>query len=162
MPLARFIVCEKTGAWAVGLRRVLSAGRLRVFETRALDQCQMEVVSSPASLVAVEMTRRNLEEVVIWLKRLAADFPRVRTVVLGRRGLEASQWLVREAGAVHVVFSSRDLKPVVRIVQRHLARAETGRSSRLESIWQQLPWAGAELVDRGSMRADSASSDDTP
>ncbi len=90
--------------------------------------------------MGVEVTRTNLEVLVPWMMRFAAAFPAARVIVLGSRGLEASQWLLREAGAVHVVFSPRDWPPVVRIVQRHLGAAPSQGDSDRQRVWRRLPW----------------------
>jgi hypothetical protein len=141
MPLARCILCERSEKWVVALRRPLQMVGHRVFETRSLDECWNEVVAHPASLVGMEATRTNLEVLVPWMTRFARAFPSARVVVLGSRGLEASQWLLREVGAVHVVFSPRDWPPLVRIVQRHLGAAAGQGDSDRQRVWRRLPWA---------------------
>ena len=146
MPVARCIVCERSEKWAVALRLPLKLVGHRVVETRSLDDCWNEVVASPASLVGVEATTTNLESLVPWMQRLTAAFPRARVVVLGSRGLEAGQWLLREAGAVHVVFSPRQWQPVVRIAQRHLGVVPCPDDSERQRIWRRLPWADAAEV----------------
>lgn len=143
MPAARCILCEHTGAWAIALRPPLQRLGHRVYETRSLDACWDEVAASPASLVGVEVTADNLEQVLIWMCRLRTTFAAVRIVVLGRRGLEGYQWLLREAGAAHVVFSPREVPGVVRVVQRHLGAAPDKGASERERVWHRLPWADA-------------------
>ena len=146
MPVAHCIICERSARWAVALRRPLARGGHRIVETRSLDDCWREVVASPASLVGVEATTANLETLVPWMQRLTAAFPRVRVVVLGCRALESGQWLLRETGAVHVVFSPRQWQPVVRIAQRHLGPAPPPDDSDRQRLWRRLPWADAGEV----------------
>ena len=146
MPVARFIVCERTATWGVALRLPLKQIGRRIVETRSLDDCWSEVAASPASLVGVEATTSNLESLVPWLQRLTATFPRTCVVVLGSRGLEAGEWLLREAGAAHVVFSPRQWQPVVRIAQRHLGAPPCPDDSERQRIWRRLPWADAAEV----------------
>ncbi len=146
MAVARCIVCERSEKWAVALRLPLQVVGHRVVETRSLDDCWNEVVASSASLVGVEATATNLESLVPWMRRLAAAFPRARVVVLGSRGLEAGEWLLREAGAVHVVFSPRQWQPLVRIAQRHLGAVSCPDDSDRQRIWRRLPWADAAEV----------------
>jgi len=141
MPAARCILCERTGAWAVALRPPLQRTGHRLYETRSLATCGDEILASPASIVGVEVTGENLEQVVSWMCRLRTTFPAVRIIVLGRRGLDSCQWLLREAGAVHVVFSPRDVQGVVRVIQRHLGAAPDKGASERERVWQRLPWA---------------------
>ena len=143
MPAARCILCERTGMWALALRPPLQRTGHRVYETRSLDTCWDEILASPASIVGVEVTAENLEQVVAWMCRVRTTFSTVRIIVLGRRGLERCQWLMREAGAAHVVFSPRAVPEVVRIVQRHLGAAPDKDASDRERVWQRLPWADA-------------------
>ena len=135
------IICERTGTWAVALRRPLQQVGHRIVETRSLDACWAEVTARPESLVAVEATVANLETLVPWMQRLVAGFPRARVVVLGQRVLEPAEWLLREAGAVHVVFSPRQWPPVVHIAQRHLGAAPRPDDTDRQRIWRRLPWA---------------------
>ena len=140
MPSARFIVCERSTKWAVALRRQLQAGDPRVYETRTLDDCLQTVAADPTSIVAVEATAANLEALVKWIRRLRGEFRRAAIVVLGSRGLEPSEWLLREVGALHAVFSPRDLQPVLWLVRRHLAAQKAEDESDPQSVWRQLPW----------------------
>lgn len=141
MPAARCILCERTGTWAVALRPWLQRTGHRVYETRSLDTCWDELVASPTSIVGVEVTADNLEQVVAWMCRLRTAFSTVRIIVLGGRGLECCQWLLREAGAAHVVFSPREVESVVGVVQRHLGTTSDNNASDRERVWQRLPWA---------------------
>jgi hypothetical protein len=143
MPVARCIVCERAAKWAVALRLPLKQLGRRIVETRSLDDCWSEVAASPASLVGVEATNSNLESLVPWMQRLRAAFPRARVVVLGSRGLETGQWVLREAGAVHVVFSPRQWQPVVRIAHRHLGTVPCPDDSARQRVWRRLPWTDA-------------------
>ena len=130
-------------AWAVALRPPLQQSGHRVFETRSLDACWDEILASPASIVGVEVTAGTLEQVVPWMCRLRTAFSAVRVIVLGDRGLESCQWLLREVGAVHAVFSPRDVQGVVRVIRRHLGAAPDQSASERERVWQRLPWADA-------------------
>ena len=48
-------MCERTGRWAVALRRELAATGVRVWETRTLAGCREELEQSPASFVTLEV-----------------------------------------------------------------------------------------------------------
>ncbi len=122
MVSARFILCERTGKWAVAFRRQVRDKRLRIYETRSLDQCWDELSQAPWSIVGVEVTVANMSQVAIWLEQLRHERPRARAVLLGQRGLEPAEWLLRQAAAAHVVYSPRDLQPVLDMVDRHLSR----------------------------------------
>ena len=137
---ARLIVCERTGKWAVALRRASTAVALRVYETRSTEECQEEVAASPDSFVAVEATAANLARIAGWLNDVRLQFPRCRLVVLGSRGMESCQWLLREAGAAHVIHSSRQSGEVIRMALRQLRSAATRPRSVHQQVWERLPW----------------------
>ena len=120
MPAARLIVCESTSKWAVALRRTAPPQIVsRIRETRTGRDCWAEATARPDSLVLREITFRNLEEVATELVRFGERLRQVPVVVAGDRSLAPAEWLLRELGAVHAVFSARALEPVVRILQRH-------------------------------------------
>ena len=52
---ARLLVCERTGRWAVALRRELAEVGVRVWESRTLDFCWNELAASPASFLVLEL-----------------------------------------------------------------------------------------------------------
>ncbi len=142
MLLNRLIVCETTSKWAVALRRQLSChAGIRLSETRNLDDCWQQAVASPGCFVALAATTVNLEPLVAAIKRLREKLPHVCVAVLAQRSLAEAEWILREAGAVHVVFSSRDLGPLIRLANRHFDRrqAELPQDTR---GWEQLPWGG--------------------
>jgi pyocin large subunit-like protein len=118
-----------------------------VYETRNLDACWDEIVASPASIAGIEVTADNLEQVVAWMCRLRTAFAAVRVIALGHRGLECCQWVLRQAGAAHVVFSPRDTQSVVQMVQRHLGAAPDKDATDRERIWQRLPWADEQITN---------------
>jgi hypothetical protein len=139
-PKARLIVCERSGKWAVAMRRSSQIGSCRVYETRSPEECRDEVQASPASLVAVEATTANFEDILDWLAELRRDFPLCHVVVLGHRGLQRGQWLLREAGAAHVVHSPRDVDAVIRIASRQLkGKSDTDQLTR-ERLLDRIPW----------------------
>lgn len=141
MTSARCIICERTARWASALRRPLQRRGVRVYETRSLEDCWQEVAAHPASVVGVEVTRANLASVVPWLTRLGPASPRARVVACVDRELISAQWLLREAGAVHVQLSPREITPLVRLIHRHLDAAPPNPDTLRQQIWQRLPWA---------------------
>ncbi len=144
MNSAHCIVCERTARWAIALRPPLRRLGVRLYETRALEECWREVEAHTASMVGVEVTRANLKAVVPWLTRLSRAFPRARVVACVDRELEPAQWLLREAGAVHVTSSPRETAPLVRLIVRHLAASPAGAETARQRIWQRLPWSDEE------------------
>ncbi|MDP6445508.1 MAG: hypothetical protein QGG36_01260 [Pirellulaceae bacterium] len=140
METARLIVCEQTGDWAASLRRMLD--NIRVYETRSLRACWKELETAPASLICLQWP---FDSDVVWLARLAAldsQFPRARAVVLSTPAGRSLNNVWREAGAVHVVYSQRDLEEIKPIVERHLASAPAPKyESAKDEFWNRLPWS---------------------
>lgn len=142
MQPARVIVCEKTGQWAVALRRWLAPLGHRVYETRSWAACWDELARSPASLLALELLPQNDETLLKRLVELTRCFPQARALVVGERGLERYEWAVREAGATHVVFGPQRLSAAARLIARHLALAPQPQLTLRETVWRRLPWSG--------------------
>ena len=82
---ARLLVCERTGCWAVALRRELAEAGVRVWETRTLADCFEELAESPASFVVLELGG----DVAGLLRCLAHLGPRVPQGTAGRGGRPA-------------------------------------------------------------------------
>jgi hypothetical protein len=136
---AKLIVCERTGRWAVALRRELAEAGVRVWETRTLADCRDELVENPASFAVVELGKN-----VAGLLRLLASQPRrfsaARLAVVTDRAQADYQWLLREAGAVHFLCSPRQVALLARLACRHLAQVPPPQQTLAERIWTSLPW----------------------
>lgn len=143
MQSARIIVCEKTGSWASALRRALSSNRNRVYETRSLAECGRELEQHPASVVALELTMENSEALVERLLDLSRRFPRARAIALGQHALKPLECLIREAGATHVLLSSRGVADAARLIERHMAEATSDQLPFRQSMWSRLPWGNS-------------------
>jgi ActR/RegA family two-component response regulator len=137
---ARLIVCERTGRWAVALRRELADAGVRVHEARAVADAWQMLAESPGSFLVVELTAANAEGLLRRLTRLERDFPLTRVAVVADRALAAYEWLLREAGAVHFTCSPRRLRPLAEAACRHLAQVPAPQQSLGERIWATLPW----------------------
>jgi DNA-binding response OmpR family regulator len=146
LPRARLLVCEKNGDWAVGLRNLAGDGGPRVWQVRSPADCLDGLRTSPASVVAVEATAGNLGAVAGLLCRVTREFRAARTIILAARGLEDHQWWLREAGAVHVVFSVRGLEAVLRVARRHLAAAGAAEPAPLGELPVHLPAAWERIT----------------
>jgi len=136
MSTARLIVCEKTGCWANALARL----GVRVYEVRGLPACREALSTWPVSFVALEATDANIGQMVEFIGDMNRRYPAARAAALCARDMAQYQWPLREAGAVHVVFSPRRLAPLVRLVERHLAAAPEVRLSLTERLMAELPW----------------------
>jgi hypothetical protein len=135
----RLIVCERTGRWAVGLRRELAEG-LRIHETRTLPQCWEALAETPAAFMVVELRPAWLDDLLRRMAGMARRFPSAEVAVVADRSLAAYEWLAREAGAVHFTCSPRQLTPLAALAARHLATIPIPQQSFAERIWASLPW----------------------
>ncbi len=149
---ARLIVCERTGRWALTLRRELAEAGVRVWETRTVADCWRELAESPASFVVVELAG-ELSGLLHRMARQPREFPMARLAVVADRALAGHQWLMREAGAVHFLCSPRKVGLLAQLVCRHLAQTPPLHQSLTDRIWANLPWAerrGTRGGGRGS------------
>ena len=137
---ARLIVCERTGRWAAALRHELVDSGVRVWETRALDDCWNELAESPASFVVLELGA-DVAGLVGRVMCQAGQFPAARLAVVADRSLVDHQWLMREAGAVDFLCSPREAGSLAQLACRHLAQAPPRQQGLAERIWASLPWA---------------------
>lgn len=135
------ITCERTGRWAVALRRAMPEIVLR--ETRTAAECGDELAAAPASVVAIEVSAARLDEAAAFVADLAGRYPSARVVVVAERGLAQYEWLFRELGAAAWTDSPRDLAAVVAIARRHLAEAASPAPGIREQILARLPWSEA-------------------
>ena len=142
--LARLIVCEREGEWAVGLRRELPAPGVRAYEARSLPECWEMLARWPASLLVVELTRWNARALIERMASLGREYPLARIAVVAERNLASCEWLVREAGAVHFLVSPRRLGPLARLAVRHLDAAPRPERTLTERIWDHLPWGAGQ------------------
>jgi hypothetical protein len=143
MAEARLIVCERSGQWAVALRRELNDSGVRLYETRCLPDCWQALAEAPASFLVIELTAQNIEPLLACLARMPREFPSARAAVAADRTTRAYEWLVREAGAVHFVCSPRCLAPLAAVALRHLADVPAPQQTMVERIWASLPWKRA-------------------
>jgi hypothetical protein len=137
---ARLIVCERSGHWALLLRQKVAEAGVRVWETRFLTDCQAEIAGSPASLVVIELTKGNVNELLKTVEHWGRDYPLLRWVAVADRSLAEYEWLMREAGAVHFTCSPRQGALLAQLACRHLAQIPPPPQSLTERIWASLPW----------------------
>jgi len=140
---ARWVICERTGAWAIGLRREAAPSGLRLYETRSLADGWAVLDQSPASFLVAELTLANTEALVNRMACLERRFPHARVAVVAERSLAEYEWLLREAGAVWFATSPRELKPIVRLAQRHVLLAPVPPRDLAQQVWSSLPWGPA-------------------
>ncbi len=102
--------------------------------------CLREVQTRPAALVALEISPENAEIACARLADLTQRFARVRVVLLADRKLKPVEWLLREAGAVEVLFSLADLIRLKPVLKRFWEQMPASRTTFRDDIWSRLPW----------------------
>ncbi|MBN1908856.1 MAG: hypothetical protein JW818_03880 [Pirellulales bacterium] len=135
----RVIVCEASSRWAIALRRE-GLGRRELFETRSLAGCWDRLAEAPSSFVILELTRSNVDDLLARVVRMGRDYLLARVAVVTTPALISLQWMVREAGVVHMVNSTRQADQLAAIARRHLAQAARPSRSLTDQIWAALPW----------------------
>jgi hypothetical protein len=138
---ARLVVCERTGRWAVALRRELADAGLRVWETRSLMDCGSILSESPASFVVLELRDNKVGETLDFISKWQVEFPLFRFSVVAERTLAPYRWLMQEAGATTFLCSIRRSSSIAQIACLHLAHVPPPVPLSLsERIWANLPW----------------------
>ena len=139
--MSSLIVCEKTGRWAAALRCAAGSRELPISEVRSLEQAERELSVHRAAIVAMEVGEASLVRVATRLAAWSKRFPDAAFLILAEEQLVPLEPRLRETGALHAVFSPRDLSATVRLIRRHLARAARPPQTLEESIWARLPWS---------------------
>jgi len=118
----------------------MAGDSLRLHVTKDLNDCWRALADSPASFVALELNSQNLELIVARLQDLRCRFPLARATVMCDRSMTSCQWLAREAGAVHVADSTRDMSTIIRLATRHFAQLNRPEVGIRQSVWDRLAW----------------------
>ena len=129
----------------MALRRELAATAIPVHEARSIAECRDMLPRYPASFLVAELTPNSIDPLLARVAILEQDFPLARFAVVAERELSAYQWVMRQAGAIHFVVSTRDLAPLARGICRHLQRGPAPEPSPAERIWAELPWGRGEV-----------------
>jgi hypothetical protein len=143
------IVCERTPRWAVAWRRLLGSA-FQVQEHRSINQVDESLENTASAVLGIDVTGFAVERVVAAIDRWAS---RGRIVIaLATPAYEDEILSLREAGAAHVVLSTRQLPPVAKIVARRFAPAgvpaETSSSLVDGRLVANLPWEKYARVPR--------------
>jgi hypothetical protein len=139
----RLVVCERTGRWAVALRREMAETGIRVWETRTLDDCGLFLAESPASFALLELNPQKIQELLDFIRAWRMEYSSFRLAVAAERDLASYKWLMLEAGAVEFIYSTRQIGNLARTACRHLALVPSMPQSLSERIWSNLPWGRA-------------------
>ncbi len=140
MAIAKFLVCEKSNRWTVALRWRLTQDQPQLVVSHDLHSCWQSLDLAPASFLALELDESNLESIVERLQDVRNRFPSARAAVMCDRSMASCQWLIREAGAVHVAVSTRDMSTVIRLAERHFAQVNQPVVGVRQRVWDSLPW----------------------
>jgi hypothetical protein len=140
MAFGKFLVCEESNGWTVALRWGLAQDQPQLVVSQDLDDCWQKLAVAPASFLALELNETNLESIVERLQDIRSRFPLARAAVMCDRSMATCEWLVREAGAVHVAVSVRDMSTVIRLAARHLAQVLPPVVGVRQRVWDRLPW----------------------
>lgn len=135
------VVCERGGFWGVRLRQKLRGDGVVVRRCGSVTQCWPDLELFPSSIVLLEAAEADLDDIFEFVCRIQRRFPRARSLVVLPRSCEQQQWWLREAGAVHVVRSSRELETVARLVRRHVQQAPANPKTWTEQVYAGLPWS---------------------
>lgn len=138
------IFCERSGAWAVAMRRELGSQVITQRETRSLAECQEALAEFPESLAVVELTRVNLVPALDWLAALPTAFPRARAIAVSERGMEQYEFIAREFGCLAHAASPRALAPVAALIGRYFEQLPRPAMSWREQVRARLPWPDSQ------------------
>ena len=156
MPTAPLIICEKSGRWALAVRSVLRGslrsdsvgglrsdsvgGGLRIVETRTVTHGYEALAAAPASLVALEITGKNLSTALDFVAHVHQNFPAACVVALLDPSSESAAALLREAGVADVFCSPLESAAIACLAQRHADLAPADDRPLRESLAARLPW----------------------
>jgi DNA-binding NarL/FixJ family response regulator len=148
----KLVIYETTGDWAAMLRREVMP-QVVVVETRSLDDLQRELSQSSAAVVGIEISAGRVSSSITAVAQTARRFPNTAIVALASRGLRRYEAVLREAGATHVVFSSRQVGEIAAIVKRRLAAEPENdfnaeETSLEEQVFARLPWVNGTAETR--------------
>lgn len=75
---------------------------------------------------------------------------RARAIVVADREWSPLEGLLREAGALQVVFSTRRFDLPARMVRRHMADGANVEPTLRQFIWAKLPWQQHDITQRNA------------
>ena len=133
------LLCERTHRWAIAFRRALGEAAT-VGETRTIEHAGERLAASPDLAIAVDATAFAPETLLPAIARWSEAGSVV--LVLAAPALADAELVFREAGAIHVVYSPRQLGPAVEILRRRQSRLPSRKTNETpESPFQpRLPW----------------------
>jgi hypothetical protein len=91
-------------------------------------------------MVALEVLPENAEAACQRLADLTRQSPHVRVIVMADRGVRQAEWVLREAGAVHVLFSPDQWVRLRPLFRRFFDQLPASQTTFREHVWSSLPW----------------------
>jgi hypothetical protein len=137
---AACIVCERGGQWGVRLRQLLRTDGIVVHGCSNLTQCWLCLEQYPSSVVLLDTKEETFEGVVQLMDRIGRRFPHARMLVVLPRAPRLQEWWAREAGAIHVARSPREVGSVARLVRRYVQQAPPISMTWVQQVYARLPW----------------------
>ena len=135
------VVWEPGGSWGAHLKQGLRGTGVVLKQCASLTECWRQLEQYPQSILLLVVAGADLEPVFEMLCRMGRRFSGARVVVALPRGYERQGWWLREAGATHVIHSSRELSSAAQLVRRHLAQAPAIEMTWAQRILASLPWS---------------------
>jgi hypothetical protein len=124
-----------------------------VFEVRGLNDLTDRLSEHPDGFVLVEVTPNDFEAVLTWVATATMRDARMAAVGLldfPSRHSDDAETALREAGAIDVIRSPRQMRPLLAVAERHASRCNmlTSRHGQAHQsfeswAWSQLPWQDA-------------------
>jgi hypothetical protein len=145
-----WIVCERSARWAPALRMIVAnppngGMNLTICETRSLAELDRQIEETPSAFVFLEVSAENLAPVLDRFGSATRSGVHRQVVALVERRLADYHNLLREAGAIDVICSPRELHHAVRLVLQHAQtqsrmQLSSGRQSIKDWAMSLLPW----------------------
>lgn len=167
MTAYEWIICEQSSRWAAAFRVALQRDTLAdarqslLIEVRSLGELAEYLGNRPTSLAAIEVRRANFCAILNWLAAETGKSAATRCIALLDHSQLPNPWdaearrlnslddvgdALREAGAVDVVTSPRQLGQVLELGRRHAAALpqklalDHAKNSLVAKAWAALPW----------------------
>jgi len=136
---AACVVCGPDMQWVAHLQAKLGV-RISVHWSQDLAGCRRILDGYPASVLVLQVEHMTFESLIEFLGWLPQQFPDARAIAVVPRDARGLEWLMREAGAVHVVHSIRGLQGVADIAARQIDRAPRLELTLRQQVFRSLPW----------------------
>jgi hypothetical protein len=148
-----WIICEKSGRWAVALRIALERRKCelpgpRILETRSLAELDIAIKEHEATFVLVEVRPESTADILSYLAKNGSRRARLVAMLEFAGERSADCRLVADAllegGAVEVIESPRQLSAVLGIAERRPRQAWGEQAETIaDRAWAALPWQDA-------------------